>query len=86
MPRPPPPAAALISTGYPTRAATARACSMSVNSPSEPGTSGTPSEVIAALAAILSPIMRIWLGAGPMKVRPCASTISANSAFSDRKP
>ena len=66
--------------------ATRRAVSMSGTTPSDPGTSGTPSEAIAVLAAILSPIMRICAGEGPMKARPCASTISAKSAFSDRNP
>ena len=68
------------------RSATARAVATSGTTPSEPGTSGTPSAAIAALAAILSPIMRICAGDGPMKVSPCASTISAKRAFSDRKP
>ena len=41
---------------------------------------------MASLAAILSPIMVIWAGEGPMKAMPCASTISAKLAFSLRKP
>ena len=54
--------------------------------PAEPGTSGMPSSCAVCLATILSPIMRMCSGVGPMKVKPCASTISAKRAFSDRKP
>jgi hypothetical protein len=45
-----------------------------------------PSRFAAALASILSPIMRICSELGPMKIMPCSSTISAKAAFSDRKP
>ena len=86
MPRPPPPAAALISTGYITSRATSRASSRLSSAPRLPGTSGTPSRRMASLAAILSPMMRMCSAVGPMKASPCASTISAKRAFSDRKP
>src|SRR5881398_277252 len=42
MPLPPPPAAALRSTGYPSRAASGRACTWSASGRVEPGTMGTP--------------------------------------------
>ncbi len=54
--------------------------------PGEPGTTGRPSLIAATFASTLSPIMEICSGVGPMKVKPCSSTIEANFAFSDRKP
>ena len=45
---------------------------------------GSPTAVF--FAVILSPIRRICSAVGPMKVMPCASRMSANLAFSDRKP
>ena len=56
------------------------------SAPSEPGTHGTPALVIAAFALTLSPIRRIVSGRGPMNTNPDFSTLSAKSAFSDRKP
>ena len=38
------------------------------------------------LASILSPIVRMWLGFGPMKRMSCSPRISEKRAFSDRKP
>ena len=57
-----------------------------VSGPSEPGTSGRPSLAAVRLASILSPIVRICSGFGPTQMIPWLSTISANCAFSDRKP
>jgi len=54
--------------------------------PVGPGTQGTPASIIARLAAILSPMMRIDAAVGPMKTSPAASTASAKAAFSLRKP
>ena len=73
MPRPPPPEAALISTGKAdgSRAA-AMASSTVATPPSEPGTTGMPAAFTVCLALILSPMMRIWSGFGPMKVMPWA--------------
>ena len=86
MPRPPPPAAALIRTGKPISSAAARASSSVVSAPAEPGTTGMPAFITACLAVILSPIIWMCSGLGPMKVKPWAPTMSANRAFSDRKP
>ena len=86
MPRPPPPATALISTGQPILAPSATTSSTEATGPGEPGTSGRPSSLAVCLATILSPIMLMCCGVGPMKVKPCASTASAKRAFSDRKP
>ena len=86
MPRPPPPAAALTSTGKPIAFAIASASWSEVTPPSEPGTTGMPSRLAVRLASILSPIRRMWLGFGPMKWMLCSSRISAKRAFSDRKP
>jgi len=85
IPFPPPPAAALISTGKPISRAAASASSGS-ESTSVPGTTGTPTSIIARRAAALSPIWRIWAGVGPMKVISLRWQISENSAFSARKP
>jgi hypothetical protein len=56
------------------------------SAPSEPGTHGMPTFFMAALAEILSPIMRIDAAVGPMKTKPEFSTRSAKSAFSERNP
>jgi hypothetical protein len=45
-----------------------------------------PTFFIAALAATLSPMVRIDSARGPMKTNPEFSTRSAKSAFSERKP
>ena len=86
MPRPPPPAAALSMTGKPMSRASRSASSSEPMPPSEPGTVGMPSSFAARLAAILSPISRICSGRGPMKCTLCSPRISANRAFSARKP
>ena len=86
MPRPPPPAAALIRTGKPISLAAAKASSSVVTAPSEPGTTGMPAAFTACLAVILSPIILMCSGLGPMKVKPWAPTISAKRAFSERNP
>ena len=85
MPLPPPPSLALIITGNPIFFAQIYASS-SVLSSGEPGATGMPAFCAAARAAILSPIRRICADVGPIKVIPCLSTISAKSAFSDKKP
>jgi hypothetical protein len=86
MPLPPPPPEALISSGKPIASAKWTASSASVTGPSEPGTTGMPAACKALRPAILSPINAICSGAGPMKVKPCSSTMVANSAFSARNP
>ena len=54
--------------------------------PFDPGTQGMPSRVAVRFASILSPMMRICSALGPMKAISCSSRISANRAFSARKP
>jgi len=76
----------LISTGKPIAAASACAAATSGTAPSEPGTQGTLSVFIVVLAAILSPMMAMCSGVGPMKASSCSSTMRAKAAFSDRKP
>jgi hypothetical protein len=83
---PPPPAAALTSTGKPISRATLSASLSEVMPPSEPGTQGIPSRFAVRLASILSPMMRICSGDGPMKATPWSRRISAKRAFSERKP
>ena len=54
--------------------------------PGEPGTVGTPASAASRRAVALSPICRIWSPVGPMNVMLDALQMSANSAFSARKP
>ena len=86
MPFPPPPAVALMMTGKPIPSATCSASSGSSMVPSDPGTVGTPASFASRRAVALSPIWRIWSGVGPMNVMFDAPQVSANSAFSARKP
>ena len=76
MPRPPPPAVALMMTGSPMRSTASSACS-SVSITPVPGNVGTPAFSIAARAETLSPISRITSGRGPIQCRPHFFTTSA---------
>ena len=86
MPLPPPPADALISTGYPTASAKARASSTRSTTPSEPGTVGTPQAVMVSRAAALLPMRSMHSGDGPMNTRSFSAQARAKSAFSAKKP
>ncbi len=86
MPRPPPPAAALMMTGKPICFASAPASSTLSSTPGLPGTSGSPACFMVWRATALSPILRIMSGVGPMNVKPLEAHTSAKCAFSDRKP
>ena len=86
MPRPPPPAAALTSTGYPIFWAIARASSSSVMTPFEPGTQGMPASSASARAAALSPTRSMVSAEGPMNSTWDARQTSAKCAFSERNP
>ena len=77
MPRPPPPADALTSTG---RSASVTAAG------SSSGRTGTPAAAMSFLASTLEPIAAIAAGGGPIQVSPASSTACANAAFSDRNP
>ena len=55
IPLPPPPAVALIITGYTIFFAVAFAWSRSLSKPGEPGTQGTPALSMVAFAEALSP-------------------------------
>ena len=68
------------------RSASASASRRSPTSPPDPGTVGTPASRIVFRAVALSPIARMWCAAGPMNVMCDLAQISANSAFSARKP
>ena len=74
MPRPPPPAAALIISGKP------------ISSGSPSGTTGTPASLAIRFASSLSPPARNAAGGGPTQMIPAASTASAKSGFSARNP
>ncbi len=73
-------------TGKPISSAKASASSGSSIVPGEPGTVGTPASCASRRAVALSPIWRICSPVGPMKVMLDARQVSANSAFSARKP
>ena len=85
MPRPPPPPEALRIAGKPMRRASSRACSASRSTP-EPGRSGRPNLCAMPRELTLSPHERIDSGLGPMKASLHLRQISANLAFSERKP
>ena len=86
MPRPPPPADALMITGYPIPSASARASAAEPSDSRLPGSIGSPARCISARAAVLSPSRAITSGGGPMKTSPLSRHTSAKSAFSDRNP
>src|SRR5204863_383876 len=86
MPLPPPPAAALMITGNPMSRANFSASSGSSTPPGVPGMMGTPTSCIVLRAAALSPMTRICPAVGPIKLIFEATHVSANSAFSARKP
>lgn len=77
MPRPPPPADALTSTG-------SDACVTELGSSSS--STGTPADAISFLDSILEPIARTASTGGPIQVRPASWTAAAKSAFSERNP
>ena len=66
IPRPPPPAAALMMTGYPISAASLIAIFSSSTAPSLPGTVGTFAFFASFLHATLSPTASIADTGGPM--------------------
>jgi hypothetical protein len=86
IPRPPPPNAALIATGQPLDSPKAITSAGSAIGSFRPGTLATPARAAASRALILSPIVSMALGGGPMKVAPAAATARANAAFSARNP
>ena len=77
MPRPPPPATALMITGSPRSFAILSAFSSLSTGPSLPGRIGTPAFFIARRARALSPSSRITFGDGPMNLMWHASQTSA---------
>ena len=86
MPRPPPPATALMITGRPSSFVIFCAFSSLSTGPSLPGRMGTPAFFIARRARALSPSSRITFGAGPMNLMWHASHTSARYALSARNP
>jgi len=85
MPRPPPPNAALTSSGKPIRLISASSGGWSPSIVML-GSTGTPAAAISSLAAILEPIASMASGGGPTKISPPSAQAWANAAFSDRKP
>ena len=86
MPRPPPPADALINTGKPNFWANCKAWASLSISPSLPGTVGTSAVRAALRAEFLSPSMAIASGVGPMNAISQSRQTSAKWEFSARKP
>ena len=87
MPRPPPPAIALIMTAppAPSEARNALASSRLVG-PLVPARTGTPHRFASALACALSPNSSSASGDGPTKTMPASAQRRASAAFSLRKP
>ncbi len=86
IPLPPPPAAALMSTGKPMPTAIRCASATSATGPSEPGTHGTLAAAATAFASVFRPILRIASWGGPMNSKLQLRQISAKCGFSLRKP
>ena len=86
MPRPPPPADALIITGKPTLSVKARAASSVRTGSAVPGTIGTPADAAILRAATLSPSASIASGDGPMNTMPASRHLRAKEARSERRP
>ena len=78
MPLPPPPAAALTSTGKFISSAGPVATPV--------GTTGTPAATAISRAWSLRPIASITSADGPTKTSPASTTAWANAARSERKP
>ena len=83
---PPPPAVALIITGYLMSFANIIPCSTFSNKPSDPGTQGTPAAIMVDLALLLSPILFIISGEAPINFILFWRQISEKRAFSLKKP
>src|SRR5699024_2713595 len=79
IPRPPPPEAALINTGYPTTTASRSAVSTSARGP-EPGTTETSAATAVPRASALSPMPAITTAGGPTNARPRSSLARATAA------
>ena len=86
IPLPPPPADALIITGYPISLEILIASSAFSIKPMWPGTQETPASIAIFFEVILSPIDMIACALGPIKVISLSSSLLANSAFSDKNP
>ena len=86
MPRPPPPATALTSSGQPSAWASRASAASPWSSPRYPGTQGTPTASMRRFAPALSPIAVMAAAGGPMNTRPALAQACAKSARSDRKP
>jgi hypothetical protein len=87
MPRPPPPATALIMTAPPAPSEARNALvSSSVVGPLVPSITGKPQRLASRLAAILSPNRSSASGDGPTKTILSSAQRRASCEFSLRKP
>ncbi len=86
IPLPPPPAAALIITGYPAFSAASRNTLSSEALPVIPGISGTPADAIFTRDSTLFPNSRIASAPGPMNVIFSSAHRSGSRGFSARNP
>ena len=73
-------------TGKPTPAAPSISSASVRPARASPGTVGTPRASTVRLAEILSPMISIASGLGPMKTTPASAQALAKAAFSARKP
>ena len=75
-----------MATGQPTSAPKPTTWAASVTGSVRPGTPDTPTASAARRELILSPMISMASGGGPMKVTPVAVMARAKSAFSEKKP
>ena len=85
-PFPPPPYAALIATGHPFFSPKATMSSGDVTGSRVPGTASTAAAAAAFRDEILSPMISIASGGGPIHVTPASVISRAKPAFSAKNP
>ncbi len=86
IPFPPPPADALIITGYPISPATSAACWASLTTPTHPGMVLTCAWVAIRFDSTLSPMAAMAPGGGPTNTMPSSERRWAKLVFSERNP
>ena len=75
-----------MASGQPTSAPNSLTWAGSVSGSVRPGTPDTPTASAARRELILSPMISMASGGGPMKVTPLSEMARAKSAFSEKNP
>ena len=86
MPLPPPPAAALTSSGRPSAFVASRASLDPEDTDSRAGKTGAPALAASFRARTLSPEASSVSALGPMNVTSALAQARAKAGFSDKKP